>query len=128
MKTNDGRKLSKKTKEEIRIRAVRQVQAGESPEDVIKALGYTRTLIYRWLAIFAYGGYEALRLTNAPGKTPKLNAKQIKILYNVIVDKTPEQLKFPFALWTRDLVREYIRNYSAIQHEKSRYSSLPHII
>lgn len=109
MKTNDGRKLSKKTKEEIRIRAVQRVQAGESPEVVIKALGYTRTVIYRWLEKFAYGGYDALKSTSAPGKTPKLNAKQLAKIYSVIVDKTPDQLKFPFALWTRDLVREYIR-------------------
>ncbi len=109
MKKNDGRKLSKKTKEEIRIRAVEQVQAGESPEAVIKALGYTRSVIYNWLAKFAYGGYDALRSTNAPGKQPKLNAKQLQKLYNDIVDKTPDQLKFPFALWTRDLVREHIR-------------------
>ena len=109
MKNNDGRKLAKKTKEEIRIRAVQQVQAGESPETVIKALGYTRTLIYRWLAAFACGGYDALRSTSAPGKTPKLNAKQMKKLYNDIVDKTPEQLKFSFGLWTRELVREHIR-------------------
>jgi transposase len=110
MKKNDGRKLSKKTKEEIRIRAVQQVQAGESPEVVIKALGYTRTVIYRWLEKFAYGGYDALKATNAPGKQPKLNARQLNKLFKVIVDKTPDQLKFPFALWTRDLVREYIRD------------------
>src|SRR3990172_9313848 len=109
MKKNDGRKLTKKTKEEIRIRAVQQVQAGESPEVVIKALGYARTVIYNWLSKYAYGGYDALRSTNAPGKLPKLNAKQIKKLYSDIVDKTPEQLKFPFGLWTRELVREHIR-------------------
>jgi hypothetical protein len=36
MKTLDGRKLSPKTLEEIRIRAVQRVQDGESPEKVIK--------------------------------------------------------------------------------------------
>lgn len=109
MKNNDGRKLTKKTKEEIRIRAVQQVQAGESPEVVIKAFGYARTVIYSWLTKYAYGGYDALRSTSAPGKMPKLNARQMRTLYNDIVDKTPEQLKFPFALWTRELVREHIR-------------------
>jgi len=38
MREQDARKLSHKTLEEIRIRAVRQVEAGESPEVVIKAL------------------------------------------------------------------------------------------
>ena len=35
MKKFDARKLSHKTHEEIRIRAVKQVQSGESPEVVI---------------------------------------------------------------------------------------------
>jgi transposase len=30
-------------------------------------------------------------------------------LYNIIVDKTPEQFKFPFALWTIDIIREVIK-------------------
>jgi len=107
----DGRKLSKQTKEEIRIRAVQRVQAGESPEVVIKTLGFTRTLIYRWLSMFASGGYDALKSTKAPGKKPKLNSRQLKMLYDDIVDKTPEQLKFPFALWTRELIREHIKKH-----------------
>jgi len=36
--------------EEIRILAVQRVQDGESPETVIKALGFTRACIYNWLA------------------------------------------------------------------------------
>ena len=37
MKKNDARKLDHKTLEAIRIRAVEQVQAGESPEVVVEA-------------------------------------------------------------------------------------------
>jgi hypothetical protein len=36
MKTTDGRKINPKAMEEIRIRAVERVQAGESPETVVK--------------------------------------------------------------------------------------------
>ena len=50
MKTQDERKLSPKTLEEIRIRAVQRVQDGESPEKVIKTLGFARACIYNWLA------------------------------------------------------------------------------
>ena len=39
MKKLDGRKLSHKALEEIRIRAVTLVQKGKSPEEVISALG-----------------------------------------------------------------------------------------
>lgn len=45
MKATDGRKLDHKTLEEIRIRAVERVQAGESPETVIATLGFTRSCI-----------------------------------------------------------------------------------
>jgi transposase len=46
------RELDHKTLEEIRIRAVEQVQSGESPEAVIKALGFSRGCICTWLALY----------------------------------------------------------------------------
>jgi hypothetical protein len=46
MTRRDGRSLDHKALEEIRTRAVEQVQAGESPEDVIRTLGFTRSCIY----------------------------------------------------------------------------------
>ena len=59
MTTSDGRKLPREALEAIRIRAVERVQAGESPEVVIKALGFHRGQIYDWLAAYREGGYEA---------------------------------------------------------------------
>ena len=52
MKKLDGRKISHEALEEIRIRAVLQVQNGKSPEDVIEALGMSRARIYAWLAAY----------------------------------------------------------------------------
>ncbi|WP_176761396.1 helix-turn-helix domain-containing protein, partial [Desulforhopalus singaporensis] len=73
METDDGRKIDRKGLEAIRIRAVQRVEAGESPETVIKALGFTRTVIYQWIAKYREGGIDALRSRKAPGKQPKLN-------------------------------------------------------
>jgi hypothetical protein len=50
--------LSHATLEEIRIRAVQRVEAGESPEVVVKALGFAQ-FIYQWLALYREGGLEA---------------------------------------------------------------------
>ena len=105
----DGRKLDRKALEAIRIRAVKRVEAGESPEAVIKALGFSRTQIYEWLAKYREGGIEALRSRKAPGKVPKLHGKQLQKLYRIIVGVDPRQLKFEFALWTRGMVRELIK-------------------
>ena len=109
METEDGRKIDRKALEAIRIRAVQRVEAGESPEVIIKALGFTRTVIYQWLAKYREGGFDALCSRKAPGKQPKLTGQNLQKLYRIIVGVDPRQLKFEFALWTRGMVRELIR-------------------
>jgi transposase len=56
MKEMDGRKLSHEALEEIRIRAVKRVEAGESPEVVVEALGFHRSAIYKWISLYREGG------------------------------------------------------------------------
>jgi transposase len=41
--------------EQIRIRSVKQVQQGESPEKVIATLGFSQAFIYNWLARYRAG-------------------------------------------------------------------------
>lgn len=110
MEKLDGRKLKRDTLEQIRIRAVMRVEAGESPETIIQALGLHRSRIYEWLSLYREGGIEALKSRKAKGKTPKLNGQQLQKLYNIITTKNPIQLKFEFALWTRSMIREVIRD------------------
>ncbi len=109
MEERDGRKLSHEVLEEIRIRAVLQVEAGESPEVVIKVLGFDRTCIYRWIAAYREGGIEALKAKKLEGRPRKLSGKQLQQLYSLIVKNTPVQFHFAFALWTSGLIRELIR-------------------
>jgi transposase len=109
MKTTDGRKINPKALEEIRIRAVQRVQAGESPETVIKTLGFARACIYNWLARYRAGGWDSLRTGHRSGRPKKLNGIQMKWVYKSIRDKDPQQLKFVFALWTRSMVADLIK-------------------
>ena len=111
----DGRKLDHKTREQIRIRAVKLVQAGNSPEEVIKALGFHRSAIYQWLAAYNEGGIEALKTKPITGRPPKLKGSQINKLYNILTLKNPLQLKFKFALWTRDMVRDLIKDHFGVK-------------
>ena len=124
MQKSDGRRLDHKTLEEIRIRAVQQVQAGESPEAVIRALGFSRICIYNWLARYREGGWNGLKAVKLNGRPPKLNGKQIRWIYNIVVTKNPLQLKFPFALWTRDMISQLVFNKYGIKLSKATVGRL----
>ena len=108
MRDSDGRKLDHKTLEQLRIRAVGQVEQGAHPDEVAAGLGMTRAAVYAWLAKYREGGLEALKARPIPGRPPKLSGSQLARLYGLVVGNDPRQLRFAFALWTRALVRELI--------------------
>jgi transposase len=109
MRDSDGRKLDHKTLEQLRIRAVGQVEQGAHPDEVAAGLGMTRAAVYAWLAKYREGGLEALKARPVPGRPPRLSGPQLARLYGLVVGNDPRQLRFAFALWTRAMVRELIR-------------------
>jgi transposase len=104
---------------QVRIRAVSQIRSGESPEQVAKVLGINRTTIYRWMSRFAEDGYKGLKRKKAPGKEPLLNHFQMKSLYYMVVDSTPEQMKLPFALWTLAGIQKCIQERFEVDLSKA---------
>jgi len=109
MRANDARRLDHATLEAMRERAVRSVQDGESPEVVAGVLGINRSTIYSWLAQYRRGGWGALKAKPLFGRPPKLDGKKLKWIYNTVTQKNPLQLKFTFALWTREMVATLIK-------------------
>jgi len=126
MKTQDGRKLSPKTLEEIRTRAVQRVQDGESPETVIQTLGFSRACIYNWLARYRAGGWHGLKTGNRSGRPKKLTGDHLAWIYRSVVDKDPFQLKFSFALWTRAMIGVLIKRQFGIKLSDASVGRLLH--
>src|ERR671935_2949957 len=115
MREDDGRKLDHKTLEQLRIRAVGQVQQGAHPDEVAAGLGMTRAAVYGWLAKYREGGLEALKARPVPGRPPSLSGAQLQRVYSLVVGNDPRQLQFAFALWTRAMVRELIGREFAVR-------------
>src|SRR5437588_1127537 len=110
MRKNDARQLDHATLEAMRERAVRSVQDGESPEVVAGVLGINRSTIYGWLAQYRRGGWGALKAKPLFGRPPKLDGRKLRWIYDTVTQRSPLQLKFPFALWTREMVARLIKN------------------
>lgn len=112
--------------EEIRVRAVQRVQDGESPEVVIKTLGFARACIYNWLARYRAGGWQALETGSRSGRPKKLTGSQIRWIYRTIRDKDPRQLKFSFALWTRTMIASLLKRQFGVKLSSTSVGRLLH--
>jgi transposase len=111
----DGRSLAHETLETIRRMAVRRVNDGEAPADVIKSYGFCRTTIYRWLRKARRGGEEALESRKATGRPPLLSDRRKAAVARWITGKDPRQYGFDFGLWTRRIVAELIAERFGVQ-------------
>ena len=108
--THDARKLSPEAQEDLRRRVVHAiVEQGLSRADAIKTFRVGRTSVYHWLKAYRAGGAKSLRARKrGPKHSSRLAGHQAATVVRMIEDRHPEQLHLPFALWTRDAVRQLI--------------------
>lgn len=113
----DGRCFPMATQEERRRIAVKMREQGSTLAEIKNAIGMSHpTIIKAWKA-FKAGGKKAL--CNAlrgckKGEQRNLTSEQESLLKRKIIDRTPEQMKLDFALWTRDAVRKLIKQETKI--------------
>jgi transposase len=111
MKDRDARSLGQTTQAELRRQAVKMRKAGQSRGAVAEALGVHRKTITRWSGEHRQRGaalFVARRRGPKLGAARRLSPAQEKALQRMIIEKTPDQLKLAFALWTRRAVCELI--------------------
>lgn len=114
---NDTRNLSPDAQEAIRLRVVQAVMDGMSYVAAAKTFGVHRNMVSIWHKSFLADGWDALKAKKR-GRAKgcgKLGAEQAGQIYQLLVDKQPDQLKLPFALWTREAVQRLIKRLFKIE-------------
>jgi transposase len=103
--------LSPEERYGLRMAAWAMWRKGTRAPSIASALGMNRSTVDNWC-----GSFSALREPGPeskrgpkPGAAPSgLTARQEARAIRVITDRTPEQLKFDFALWTCECVRDLL--------------------
>lgn len=106
MKTQDARSLSSQAQEALRRRAVGAVRGGMTQAQAAGAFGVARPTVAKWMKQYRQGGIKALkaRPQGRPRGQSRLKNWQAAQIVRTITDRTPDQLKMPFVLWTREAV------------------------
>lgn len=116
MKIIDARTLSPEAQEALRFRAIKAVEEGMTQTDAARVFGVARTTVTEWVKLYRQGGDKALKIKKrGRPKGGKLQGWQAATVVNMITDRCPDQLKFPFALWTRDAVAELIQRKFGVE-------------
>lgn len=106
MEGYDARMLSVQAKEALRVRVARAVvDEGMRPGDAARTFHVSRTSVWKWANAYRRGRRRAL--ASKPMGRPqrsRLAGHQAATVVRLILDRCPDQLKLPFALWTREAV------------------------
>lgn len=120
MEKRDARSLTPKTQEEIRRQAIRLLKKLK-PSQVADQLEVSRNAVYEWIKAHKAGGMKALkakRQGRPKGTGLTLSVEQQAKVRMIICDATPDQLKMPFALWTREAIQSLISDLFKIKMER----------
>lgn len=121
MDKRDARSLTAQTQEEIRRQAIRLLKSGITSQEVANQLEVSRKAVQEWKKAYKEGGMKALKAKKQgrpTGSGLKLSGEQQAKIRIIICDATPEQLKMPFALWTREAVESLIKDLFKIKMER----------
>lgn len=117
MEKTDARKLPTEAQQQIRYQAIRLRKKGMIYREIAEIVGVSPTLICTWWKNYQKEGVRAIRIKKRGrplGSCRTLSPEQEKIIRKSMRDKCPDQMKLPFALWTRIAVQQYIKQLWSI--------------
>ena len=112
MNTIDARTLNQQTQYELRKQVVRLREKGLSNQAISEIVGLSKSHVSTIGKKYERGGLDAIKpglRGRRHGAQRELTAEQEVGIQKLLVDKTPDQLKLSFALWTREAVRLAIK-------------------
>jgi len=106
MKKRDARFLPPEAQEYIRLHVMKAVLGGMKQVEAVRVFGVSRAAIGKWMAAYRKGGFKALQARPRGRRKGegRLKGWQAAQIVRSISDRTPDQLKLPFVLWTREAV------------------------
>ena len=118
MEKFDSRKLTPSAQQEIRYQVIRLRSKGLKRYEVSEITGVHPSTISKWWKTFKESGKKALKgkkqgRPSGSGRT--LSPAQETEMQKALVDKCPDQMKLPFALWTRIAVQQLIKQLWGIE-------------
>ena len=118
MKLQDARSLSPEELGDRRKQAVILRKQGMTYAEIGKIVGVNRNTVSKWWSLWKEGGTRKLKV-GKPGR-PKgsgctLDREMQNKVRACLVECTPDQLHFNFALWTRAAVQELINHLFGIR-------------
>lgn len=113
MEKTNFKSLPKEAREAIKIKVVNAVNKGMTRTKAAEVFGVSLNTICSWVKKAKKNSGKVVKEKTRgrkEGEKRTLTEDQEKQLQKWLIDKHPEQLKLPFALWTRDAVRTLIKN------------------
>ena len=109
MENKDARSLSEKAQADLRRRVIQAVRGGLSQTEAARLFGVARGTVNRWMGLwqrYRAKAWQARRRGRPP--QPRLAPPQVARAVWLIVSRCPDQLRLPFALWTREAVQQLL--------------------
>ncbi len=112
MQKKDAVKLSRDSQEALRIRVVEAINSRKiNWLQATELFSVSFAATGKWLKIYRKEGLKGFKKKKQgrPKSSGKLKGWQASWISKTIMDKCPDQLKFPFMLWTREAVQMLIK-------------------
>jgi transposase len=118
MENTDTRKLKPEVQQELRNQAIRLRKTGRTYKEIGAIIGVHPTNVCKWWKAYEQGGQKAIKHKprgRRKGACRTLTDDRERELQRSIKDHCPDQMKLPFALWTRVAVQQLVKQLYSIQ-------------